>query len=53
MEIIFSRVRRSKPSAKFLAELTVYQFLIKYIGWERIKERKGGVRGAPNFDCGR
>jgi hypothetical protein len=53
MEIIFSRIPRSKPSTKFLTELTVYQFLIKYIGWERIKERKGGVRGAPNFDCGR
>jgi putative two-component system response regulator len=39
MEIIFSRIPRSKPSTKFLAELTVYQFLIKYIGWERIKER--------------
>ena len=49
MEIIFSRIPRSKPSTKFLAELTVCQFLIKYIGWERIKEKKGGCSWSTEF----
>jgi putative nucleotidyltransferase with HDIG domain len=38
MEIIFSRILHSKPSTKCATELTVFEFLIKYIGREQIKE---------------
>lgn len=41
MEIVFSRIPHSNPSTKSSAELTVCQFLIKYIGREQIKERGG------------
>ncbi len=41
MEIIFSRIPHSEPSTKCSTELTVYQFLIKYIGRKQIKEREG------------
>ncbi len=45
--------RQSGPIRRWPVEgLTVGQFLIKYIVVEPRDNRKGGVRGRANSDCG-